>query len=272
METILDVLKAKKRFQWEANSGTPEHSQSNNCGPTCASMIAGFYNDNHPGIERTRTNAGVPCCRGTTYHEQERMFENRKVGATVVNITSLSQLRDITKNHRRPVTLAVQMGRIPAAYRGHPFEGWHAIVCMAPGTHNGEDGFWINDPNFSPPGGVRPDPSHGKRFYPNWVLQQGFINNSQHWAIVPNKSKKIMLEFDQGTDGVVIRTAPRDGKDVEWGEARKDGIYHNGKRMAGLYHNFEYRAIDTDKDGHKYWRVREFGRTLYIRKKFMHPL
>jgi hypothetical protein len=83
------------------------------------------------------------------------------------------------------------MSRVPASVRGHDFKFWHAIVCRQGGTHNGVRGFWMNDPNFSAPGGYRTDPTGGKRFYSDAVIQSAFLDYYQHWAIAPNAAKYI---------------------------------------------------------------------------------
>jgi hypothetical protein len=181
------ALTSPPRFQWEKSSSP---SQSTNCGPTCVTKIADLYNDAYLGIETTR-GLVTDCCHPTTYQQQADMLTKRGVPASLVNISSLSQLTSIVRGGKRPCILAVHMSRVPAAVRGHNFTGWHAIVCLEHGWVNGVEGYWMNDPNFSPPGGPRPDPAKGRRWYPASVVQSAFLNNDQHWAIVPDKAKYI---------------------------------------------------------------------------------
>jgi hypothetical protein len=115
------------------------------------------------------------------------MLNRRGVPAVIYDITSLKQLHTITDTGTRPVILALYMARVPASVRGHSFTGWHAVVVRKGVT----GGFWVTDPNFSPPGGVRPDPTGGKRWYSDAVIQSAFLDNDQHYAIVPNAAKYI---------------------------------------------------------------------------------
>lgn len=220
----------KARFQWETNSAP---SQSNNCGPTCSSAIAGFYNNDTPGIEATRRLVVGPYVP-TTYAQQRDMLVKRGVPAAIYNITSLAQLRTLVSGGVRPVTLFLYMGRIAASVRGHSFTGWHAVVCRGWGYHNGVRGFWINDPNFSPPGGVRPDPTGGNRFYSDAVLQYAFIENSQHYALVPN-SPKATTTYVYFNTGVLVslRTSP---------DARKANAY-----AVANWHTNEIRRVSDNK-------------------------
>ncbi len=181
------ALQAPPRFQWEASSAP---SAPANCGPTGVAFIAGFYHDATYGIEWVRRLV-APCCRPTYLYEQADMLTRLGIPASLVNVTSLSQLRSLVTGGKRPVILAMQMSRVPVAVRGHTFTGAHTVVCLTTGTKAGVKGFWISDPNFSPPGGIRPDPDHGHRFYSEADMQWAFIYNSQHWAIVPNKPKYI---------------------------------------------------------------------------------
>jgi hypothetical protein len=97
----------------------------------------------------------------------------------------------------RPIIIGVEMSRVPVGVRDHPFLGWHAIVilCRAKKVFNGVpvEGYWVSDPNFSPPGGYRPDPDQGKKFYARSVMQYAYINNWVRWAVVPNKVKRVFV-------------------------------------------------------------------------------
>lgn len=264
----VEAIEAKPRYQWEDDSAP---SQSDNCGPTCVAHILGYYHDNVPGIEHVRRTV-TTCCHPCTYQQQADMLTAGGVPATCVNIDSLAELDDLLDSQRRPVILALYMANIPYSIRGHVFTGWHAVVCRKKVTRNGVVGYLINDPNFSPPGGVRTDPTDGERFYPAWVLQQGFINYYQHWAIVPNRPKTVHVEMNDDAIGDRIRTRARLGHDEDvWAVMRDDGIYHvtltgkDGRRLSAKGYDFKYRDKVTDAAGNRFWKVRGYGKTLYIR-------
>ncbi|HXS47539.1 MAG TPA: hypothetical protein VN756_08755 [Solirubrobacterales bacterium] len=181
------ATQSTKRYQWEDNS---KYSQSWNCGPTCATFIASFYKSVYYGIEATRKLVAPPQT-ATSVTQQRDMLVKRGVPASVVQIDSLAELHSLVDSGRRPVILGIEMSRVPSSYRDHTFIGWHAVVVMSGATNNGVRGFWINDPNFSPPGGIRPDPDRGMKWYPDWVIQSAVINNTQRWAVVPSAAKPL---------------------------------------------------------------------------------
>lgn len=187
-----DVVQADPRYQWDNTSGSFAASQSNNCGPTSVTKIAGFYNDtNNYGIENTRRLA-TGCCVPTTCTEQALMLSRRGVPAIAMWIDNLSELDYIVGwDGKHPIVIGVEMSRVPTYVKDHPFDGWHAMVVMKRVIQNGIQGYLINDPNFSPPGGYRPDPDRGKKFYPKWVMDYAYAQNSIRWGVVPNKSKHV---------------------------------------------------------------------------------
>jgi hypothetical protein len=183
----------RPRFQWEDSSGSFDCSQSNNCGPTGTTQQADYYLDRHFGIEDTRVMAAARCVP-TTAWEQAQMFGHRTgIPAAVVNITDISQL-DKLVNKYRPVGIGVLMSRFTARTRGHPFLGWHRITLLrhARRTRDGVSrrGFVYTDPNFSPPGGIRPDPYKGHRWVSRRELEYAFVLNSPAYAIVPERAKR----------------------------------------------------------------------------------
>jgi len=187
---VLRATDAKKRQQWEKSSGTPNASQSNNCGPTCITFIAGFYRDDYNiGIEPTR-RAITGCCAPTNSAQQTEMLIARGVPAASIWIDALSQLDNIVTGGTHPIVIGVQMSRVPASVRDHPFLGWHALVVMDTAIKDGIPGYWIMDPNFSPPGGYRPDPDHGKKFYSRRIMEYAYIQNSIRRGIAPLKAKQ----------------------------------------------------------------------------------
>lgn len=204
--------KSPRRFQWEANSGTFSNSQSNNCGPTVASLIAQFYRDTWYGIEATRRLAvapGVP----TSAWQQADMLRARGVEADVVEIETVFQIHSLVGSGRRPIILGILMARVPAIVRDHAFTGWHAMAILDGATAGSTIGTHADDPNFSPASGYRPDPDHGRKFYSDAVLRYAVIDNAPRWAVVPRVVKAI-----PSTTGLVIveagaklRTTPRIG-------------------------------------------------------------
>ena len=198
------VHNSPPRYQWESNSGSFFASQSNNCGPTSVTRIAEYYQDNPLlGIESTRRLV-VGCCVPTTGGQQAAMLSARGVPASSVWLDSLEQIDNLIGwDGVRPIVVGIEMARVPINVRDHNFLGWHAVVILSrarvtlynapykPGTV--VEGYWVNDPNFSPSGGIRPDPDHGKKFYSRSVMQYAFIDNWPRWAVVPNKKKKVFV-------------------------------------------------------------------------------
>ena len=179
---------AKKRQQWEENS---KPSQAENCGPTCVTQIANFYRDGvYMKIEATRRLVAPPQTP-TTAWQQAQMLTKRGVPATVREIDSVAQLHGLVDSGRRPVVIGVLMSRVPASVRDHPFLGWHAILVLGRAVVNGVVGFWVTDPNFSPPGGIRPDVDKGRKFYPDWVIQEAYINYAPRYSVVPTNLKPL---------------------------------------------------------------------------------
>ena len=280
--TATNVLNTRARFQWETNSAP---SQAYNCGPTCASRIAGFYNDNTPGIEATRRLV-MACCRATTYQQQADMLTKRGVPSYLGNITSLGQLHALVDSGRRPVILAVLMSRVPYSVRGHSFTGWHAIVCLTGTYHNGVRGFLINDPNFSAPGGYRTDPTGGKRFYSDAVIQSAFLNYYQHWAIVPYNPKPLpvvsatrYVTFNTGVY-VSLRLSPDARTSGTWAVANwakneirqvsnNKWIGHVTARRT-LYAVVNGYRTDGTRQTYNKLRLAGTGRYEYVDSRFMH--
>jgi hypothetical protein len=184
-------LQAPPRFQFEPNSGSLYQSQVYNCGPSCVTFIAGFYNDTWYQIETTRRNV-TGCCDPTTAHEQQQMLIARGVMADVVAIESLAELDERLAGGMRPLIMGIQMSRVPAFVRDHNFTGWHAVTILRKGRNAaGKSGYIVMDPNFSPPGGYRPDPDKGHKFYSREVMYYAVMQNFQQWAIVPRFPKRL---------------------------------------------------------------------------------
>lgn len=214
---LQSALDAPARYQWEESSGTFWASQSNNCGPTCVTKIAHFYRDIRFGIEDTRRLV-TGCCVPTTASQQAAMLTARGVPATAVWIDSLAQLDELLGTAgTRPIILGIEMWRVPAAVRDHPFLGWHAVCVMARARlSDGREGYWVNDPNFSPPGGNRPDPDGGRKFYSRSVMQYAYIDNWIRWSVVPNRHKQVFVnkKVEGDPSNMGVRFVPEWGKKV----------------------------------------------------------
>jgi len=192
------TLACPPRFQWEASSGSFQCSQAVNCGPTGSVQQADFYKDRTFPIERSRTRVGIQRCRPTTYLEQAAILRDRGVPCDPTVLTSLKQLDAALgpRPFRRPIGIGVLMSRMSAATRGHSFLGWHRITILARAKRRRKDGrivrgYIYTDPNFSPPGGHRPDPKRGRRFIRRSELRYAFIENQPAIAIVPRRRKRI---------------------------------------------------------------------------------
>jgi hypothetical protein len=188
--TATSALQITPRFQFETNSGSLNASQVVNCGPTSICAVADFYRDQFYGIEATR-RAVMACCIGTSCYQQQQMLAYHGVPASTLVPTSIAQMRTLVAGGTRPFAIRVLMSRVPASVRDHSFLGWHMMAVLAPASVSGLTGFWVNDPNFSPLGGYRPDPDKGHKFYSDAVMKYAFIDNGPAFAVVPNKSKVV---------------------------------------------------------------------------------
>lgn len=199
MTDYQSAIESPPRYQWESNSGSAWESQSNNCGPASVTKIAAFYtNNNLLGIENTRRLV-TACCVPTNVLQQTQMLTKRGVPALSGWMNSLQQLDEtVGWDGTRPIVVGIEMSRVPAGVRDHPFLGWHAVVvlCRAKRVFNGVEveGYLVNDPNFSPAGGYRPDPDKGKKFYSRSVMQYAYIQGYPRWAVIPNKKKDVFVD------------------------------------------------------------------------------
>lgn len=197
-----EVPPYRPRFQWEPSSGTVDYSQSNNCGPTGATQQADYYasrdsDPRHFAIEETRRLISPPG-GPTSAWDQAQMFTKRTgVGASVVQITELSQLDALLTDHR-PMGIGILMSRLTAKTRGHAFLGWHRVTLLAkrkrwvmtPWGPRRRRGYLYTDPNFHPKGtGYREDPKHGHRWIRRRELHYAFVENFPAYAIVPQRAK-----------------------------------------------------------------------------------
>ena len=188
------TLAYRPRFQFETSSGTAYRSQVYNCGPTGAAQQIDYYKSRSGAtrIEYLRDVIGMVHGTPTTAWQQAEMLTKMGVPAAVLSITSMAQLDGLLGH--RPVGIGVEMSRVRASTRGHTFQGWHRITLLNRETRtiNGRKvrGYHYTDPNFSPPGGLRPDPQKGHRWISRHELTYAFIDNDPSYAIVPLKRKQ----------------------------------------------------------------------------------
>lgn len=193
------ALDAPARYQFESSSGSLYSSQVFNCGPTVVTRIAQYMRDQWYGIESNRplikgmgpynVNGiivyGAPASMPTNAWQQRDMLRARGVACEVYGIPSVTALHALVDNGRRPVLLGMNYALIVNEVAGHGFNDWHAVAVLTGAWVNGVRGFIVNDPNFSPPGGPRPDSHKGKRFYPDSVMARGLSDPDINWAVVP---------------------------------------------------------------------------------------
>lgn len=183
------------RYQFESSSGSLYRSQVYNCGPTGAAQQIDYYKGRKgtTRIEWLRDVATVPHGVPTSAWDQAAMLVAVGIPASVYEITSMDQLDKLLGYGRRPIGIGVLMSRVRASTRGHDFLGWHrwTLLTRRRRTINGKSirGYTYTDPNFSPPGGYRPDPHKGRRWISRYELERAFLGISPSYAIVPNKQK-----------------------------------------------------------------------------------
>lgn len=282
MASYTSATTSPSRYQWESNS---LWSQSFNCGPTVITKIASFYKDQWYGIEATRkliygkgpylvsgygTVYGAPSNTPTQSWQQADMLRMRGVPCQVRQINSTAELHNLVDSGRRPVLIGIYMARVPSSTRDHPFLGWHAVCVTSGGWRDGVRGFYVNDPNFSPSGGVRPDPDGGRKFYPDWVLQNAWINHSPRYSVVPDRSKAIpTTSTTRGRGrlygpGCNIRTSMSLTANNIFATSRSDGYTYrsNGSRLWPNSQTFYFMGWSPDK---KWARCMTFhGTRFYI--------
>lgn len=276
------ATQATKRYQWETSS---KYSQSWNCGPTTATYIASYYKGVFYGVEATRKLVAPPQT-STSATQQRDMLIHRGVPATVVQIDSLAELHSLVDSGRRPIILGIQMSRVPSNYRDHPFLGWHAVAVMAGADNNGVHGFWVNDPNFSPAGGIRPDPDRGMKWYPDWVIQNAVIANSPRWAVVPNAAKPLPVvtapvykgrahvKTPPAGGAINIRTAATTSTSANiYARAMPDGKTYrrsDGKYLWSNASNYILLGFVTDAAGQRWCKLQTgSGMRLYCLQALM---
>jgi len=201
--TYTSTSQVPRRSQWEANSAP---SQSYNCNPTSVAFIADFYRDVTFGIEATRRLV-TACCKPTSHVQARDMLIKRGVPAHTGQ-PSAAELTSLVSSGRRPVVIGMLMARVPAAYRGHGFLGVHGVAVRGNQTVAGVKGKIIMDPNFGY--GHTPDPTGGKRWYPDSVVDYARSGaGANRNAVIPNAAKSVSAVATRSFGaGVNIRKGP----------------------------------------------------------------
>ncbi|MBA2237547.1 MAG: hypothetical protein H0W24_02430 [Lysobacter sp.] len=245
--------------------------------------IASFYKDTFFYIETTRRLV-TACCTPTTAWQQRDMLIKRGVPASVREISSVAEMHGLVDSGRRPIIIGVLMSKVPSMYRDHPFLGWHALCVLKGDYYNGTRGFWINDPNFSPAGGIRPDPDRGRKWYPDWVIQNAYINNSPRYSVVPNSAKAVTapaptqeyVKFNAGVNGINLRLQPDSRLNNIYAVVYTDpkGIVRvkDGARIGATSSRRTVFGRVRGPDGQDYIKLRLMGTGVYqyVQSRFLH--
>lgn len=266
-------LDVPSRWQWDPDSRLPlpdPGTAPGNCGVTVVTHIAQYYRDTVYGIYATRRLVVSDDSQlFTSVGDQSWMLEKRGVPNHILRPT-LPELTRLLATQRRPIGIGLDMSQVPIEIAGHPFRGSHGIELRANVVKNGIDGKWAMDPNFNRT--YRRDPTDGRRFYPNSVLQRAYYDAGK-WAIVPDHDKVVVRYVQVNGPDVNIRHAPpapfTPGN--VFARSRRDGIYRldTGNRLSGLGYSFRFR----------YWRetsrgtfaiVDGYRRRLAIRNSNVH--
>jgi hypothetical protein len=135
------------------------------------------------------------------------MLSKRGIPASV-QTPSAAQLSALVQSGRRPVIIGMKMSLVPAAYRGHPFLGVHAVVVRYNATVKGVPGKIIMDPNFDY--GHTLDGTNGFRWYPDSIVDQARSGpGTNRAAVVPTNLKVVpTVKYRATGPGVNIRKGP----------------------------------------------------------------
>ena len=274
MTRYIRPLDVRTRYQWDTDSKLPlpePGTAPGNCGVTCVTVTAQYYKDQWFGIYSTRRLVVSNDSQlFTSVGDQSWMLEKRGV-PNHISRPIIGEITSILAKERRPITVGLDMSRVPLSIAGHPFRGSHGILLRANGTKNGVPGKWAMDPNFNRT--FRQDPTDGRRFYPDSLLKLAYYDSGK-WAIVPDKDKVTERYVNVNGPDVNIRHAPPapfTGQENIFARSRRDGIYRldNGRKLSGLGYDFRFRRWrETDRG--TFCIVEGYGRRLAIRKSNIH--
>jgi len=254
--TFRRAIDAPTHYQWDDDSRLPSPdpgSAPNNCGPTSVENVAHAYTGRRFGVYRTRLLAVGDPSRATSVGEQRDMLIRRGVDCVFAQVT-LAGIKQRLTDGRMPVILGLDMSKVPLEVAGHPFRGMHAVVAL----QNAAGGMLIRDPNFSRRTN-RTDPTDGKRYYPDWVIQNAYVN-IRGWAITPlHKMPDVSWRGRvRANVGAIIRFHPIQQADEVFAEARRNGYTYRpgGERLWPNTYTYEWNGEVYEKAGVKWYRVR----------------
>lgn len=158
-------------------------NQAFNCGPTTVTNSVKFMRDKDFGIEETRNLATLRNGTGTNTSQRKMMFDKRGVPAQVLHLSPADVKNKL--NGKKTFDIALLMSKIPLSIRKRPFAGSHSVEAIAKGISGGEQGIWVNNPDFHRDRG---EPS--RYFYPDryWIPAYNALGG---WCVVPTKDKVI---------------------------------------------------------------------------------
>lgn len=179
MTVARHILNRAAQFQWDSDSYP---CKADNCRPTCAAMIAGFYKDRRfsPTYMRNKMQGGSNVCGPTNVNESVRGLAAVGVPARASWLTPAQVKAKL--NAGIPVDIAVDYGDIPdirAYITDFGFNGMHSVVACKATTgrdHRGNivTGILVRDPDHGSP--ARPErPNY--TFWPDSVWHKAFVSN-----------------------------------------------------------------------------------------------
>lgn len=181
-------------------------SKSYNCGPSSITHIARFYRDRDFGIYATRRLAVSNDLRGTFPSERATMLTKRGISCRADRIGG-SQLLTLVRT--RPVSVAMDMSKIPYPYRRYGFSGMHELVAVATRSTPTVAEIGFMDPNYGWPDGTT---GYTPRtiWMPYKVWQPAFTG----WAVIPEAAKVIVTRTTYvrrctTKQAVNVRSGPR---------------------------------------------------------------
>lgn len=207
--TYTSALQVPGTFQSRPDSAP---SKSYNCGPSSVVHIARFYRDRDFGIYATRRLAVSNDRRGTFPSERAEMLTKRGVPCKADRIGG-SQLLTLVRT--RPVSVAMDMGKIPYPYRRYSFSGLHELTAVATRSNvAGVAEMAFMDPNYGWPDG-KTGYTPKTIWMPYGVWYPAF-KAAGGWVVIPDKPKVIVTRVPYvkrctAKQAVNVRSGPRLG-------------------------------------------------------------
>jgi len=201
--TYTNPLQVPPTFQSRPDSAP---SKSFNCGPSSVTHIARYYRDRDFGIYATRRLAVSNDRRGTLPSERAAMLTKRGVKCKADHIGG-SQLLTLVRT--RPVSVAMDMSKIPYPYRRYGFSGMHELVAVATRSTSSVAEIGFMDPNYG-----WPDGKTGYLPRTIWMPYKVWFPAFTGWAVIPDAAKVIVTRTKHvrrctAKQAVNVRSGPR---------------------------------------------------------------